>query len=207
MNHSKWLSVIGGIILFIGLSCALLSNHYEAKVMGNAALGIAIIGPNENSPAWKEKIQTRQLVDIFFYFGIFLTAIGIVLQTVGSIDKKINLKAFLQKEIEHTFRYSDFSIFCNAMIEYKGYLGDFAFDPEIDAFHGTVININDVITFYGSSVTELREEMQKSIEEYLVFCQEQGREPKKTFVQADELDCCNFSLNSEARDAEYFVRM
>ena len=97
MNHSKWLSVIGGIILFIGLSCALLSNHYEAKVMGNAALGIAIIGPNENSPAWKEKIQTRQLVDIFFYFGIFLTAIGIVLQTVGSIDKKINLKAFLQR--------------------------------------------------------------------------------------------------------------
>ena len=56
------------------------------------------------------------------------------------------------------------------MIEYKGYLGDFAFDPEIDAFHGTVININDVITFYGSSVTELREEMQKSIEEYFAFC-------------------------------------
>ncbi len=62
------------------------------------------------------------------------------------------------------------------MIEYKEYLGAVAFDPEIDAFHGTVININDVITFYGSSVTELREEMQKSIEEYFAFCQEQGRE-------------------------------
>ena len=62
------------------------------------------------------------------------------------------------------------------MIEYKGYLGDVAFDPELDAFHGTVININDVITFYGSSVAELREEMQKSIEEYFAFCHEQGRE-------------------------------
>ena len=40
------------------------------------------------------------------------------------------------------------------MIEYKGYLGDVVFDPEIDAFHGTVNNINDVITFYGSSVAE-----------------------------------------------------
>ncbi|MDE0086922.1 MAG: hypothetical protein OXU23_14475 [Candidatus Poribacteria bacterium] len=97
MNQSKRLSIIGGIILFVGLLCALGSNHYEAKVMGNAALGIAIVGPNENSPAWNEKVQTRQLADIFFYFGLFLTAIGIVLQTMGSIDKKINLKAFLQR--------------------------------------------------------------------------------------------------------------
>jgi len=51
------------------------------------------------------------------------------------------------------------------MIEYKGYLGVVDFDPEIDSFHGTVINTNDVITFYGSSVAELREEMQKSIKD------------------------------------------
>ena len=38
------------------------------------------------------------------------------------------------------------------MIEYKGYIGMLDFDPELDSFHGTVININDVITFYGSSV-------------------------------------------------------
>ena len=62
------------------------------------------------------------------------------------------------------------------MIEYKGYLADVVFDPEIDAFHGTVININDVVTFYGSSEAELRGEMQKSIEAYFAFCKEQGRE-------------------------------
>ena len=65
-----------------------------------------------------------------------------------------------------------------AMIEYKGYIGTFEFDSEIDSFHGTVINTNDVITFYGASVKELREEMQKSVEEYLVFCREQRREPE-----------------------------
>ncbi len=42
------------------------------------------------------------------------------------------------------------------MIEYKDYIGTFEFDSEIDSFHGTVININDVMTFYGLSVTELR---------------------------------------------------
>ncbi len=34
------------------------------------------------------------------------------------------------------------------MIEYKGYIGVVDFDPEIDLFHGTVINTNDVIMFY-----------------------------------------------------------
>ncbi len=67
------------------------------------------------------------------------------------------------------------------MIEYKGYIGAVNFDPEIDLFHGTVINTNDVITFYGASVTELREEMQKSIEGYLEFCTEQGITPEKPF--------------------------
>jgi len=67
------------------------------------------------------------------------------------------------------------------MIEYKGYIGVVEFDPEIDSFHGIVINTNDVITFYGSSVVELREEMHKSVEEYLEFCREQKREPEKPF--------------------------
>ena len=67
------------------------------------------------------------------------------------------------------------------MIEYKGYVGIFELDPEIDSFHGTVINTNDVITFYGSSVAELREEMRNSVDEYLEFCREKGREPEKPF--------------------------
>ena len=64
------------------------------------------------------------------------------------------------------------------MIEYKGYIGAVNFDPEIDLFHGTVINTNDVITFYGASVSELREEMQKSIEGYIEFCKEHEKTPE-----------------------------
>lgn len=67
------------------------------------------------------------------------------------------------------------------MIEHKGYIGAVDFDPEIDLFHGTVINTNDVITFYGASVAELREEMQRSIEGYFEFCKEQGKIPEKPF--------------------------
>ncbi len=67
------------------------------------------------------------------------------------------------------------------MIEYKGYIGVIDFDPEIELFHGTVINTQDVITFYGASVTELRAEMQKSLEVYFEVCEEQGKMPDKPF--------------------------
>ena len=43
------------------------------------------------------------------------------------------------------------------MIEYKGHVGVFEYDAEIDSFHGTVINTSDVITFCGSSVASCGE--------------------------------------------------
>ena len=67
------------------------------------------------------------------------------------------------------------------MIDYKGYVGVFDFQPDSGSFHGTVVNTNDVISFYGSSVAELRREMRRSVEEYLAFCREQDRPPEKPF--------------------------
>jgi hypothetical protein len=46
------------------------------------------------------------------------------------------------------------------MIEYKGHTGVFEFDPSIDAFHGRVVGLQDVLTFQGSSLDELRREME-----------------------------------------------
>ena len=96
------------------------------------------------------------------------------------------------------------------MIEYKGYIGAVNFDPEIDLFHGTVINTNDVITFYGASVVELHEEMQKSIEGYLEFCKEQGKIPEKPFsgefmVQMSPEMHCKLALNAERLHLDFDV--
>lgn len=70
------------------------------------------------------------------------------------------------------------------MIEYEGYIGVVDFDSEIDLFHGTVINTHDVISFYGASVTELRTEMQKSLEIYFEVCEEQGKLPDIFFLDS-----------------------
>jgi predicted HicB family RNase H-like nuclease len=67
------------------------------------------------------------------------------------------------------------------MIEYKGYTGVFEFDPSIDAFHGRVVGLRDVVTFQGRSLDDLRREMAESVEDYLELCAEVGKEPERPY--------------------------
>ena len=67
------------------------------------------------------------------------------------------------------------------MIEYKGYTGVFDFDPSIDAFHGRVVGLQDVVTFEGRSVDDLRAAMEDSVEDYLELCQEAGKEAERPY--------------------------
>ncbi len=67
------------------------------------------------------------------------------------------------------------------MIDYKGYSAVFEYDESVEAFHGRVVGLRDVVTFEGRSVAELRKEMKASIEDYLEFCAESGRDPEKPY--------------------------
>ena len=67
------------------------------------------------------------------------------------------------------------------MIEYKGYAAAFDYDEETDSLLAKVVNIRDTITFYASSVEELKREMQTSIDDYLAYCEERGIEPAKPY--------------------------
>ncbi len=67
------------------------------------------------------------------------------------------------------------------MIEYKGYTGVFEFDPSVDAFHGRVVGLLDVVTFEGRSVDDLRSAMEESVKDYLELCDEVGKEPERPY--------------------------
>ena len=67
------------------------------------------------------------------------------------------------------------------LLKYKDYHARIAFDPSADAFHGRVIGTRDVIDFYGRTPEELREELKKSVDEYLAWCAEEGTKPEKTW--------------------------
>lgn len=69
------------------------------------------------------------------------------------------------------------------MMEYKGYQASYKFDEEEGAFIGDVVNIDDIIFFYGDTVERLNEEFHFSIDDYLAACEEKGREPDKPFTK------------------------
>ncbi len=67
------------------------------------------------------------------------------------------------------------------MLIYKGYIGHVEFDDEAEIFHGNIINMRDVVTFQGSTVSEIKKAFKDSIEDYLAFCAERGESPDKPF--------------------------
>ena len=67
------------------------------------------------------------------------------------------------------------------MIDYKGYTGVFELDPSIDAFHGRIVGLRDVVTFEGRSLDELRRAMAESVEDYLELCAEAGKDPERSY--------------------------
>ena len=69
------------------------------------------------------------------------------------------------------------------MMEYKGYQASYKFDEEEGEFIGDVVNIDDIIFFYGDTVEQLNEEFRFSINDYLAACAEKGREPDKPFTK------------------------
>lgn len=67
------------------------------------------------------------------------------------------------------------------ILTYKGYQGRFEYDEKSDTFCGEVLNINDVVTFCGRSVDELKTGLADSVDDYLEFCAEKGRAPEKPY--------------------------
>jgi len=67
------------------------------------------------------------------------------------------------------------------MMTYKGYTGQVVLDPEASILLGRVIDTQDVITFEGTTVDELRRAFQDSVDDYLDFCQELSKEPDRPF--------------------------
>lgn len=68
-----------------------------------------------------------------------------------------------------------------SILTYKGYQGRFEYDQDADIFHGDVLHINDVVTFQGRSIDELKAALAESIEVYLEYCTRKGRPPQKPF--------------------------
>lgn len=66
-------------------------------------------------------------------------------------------------------------------MKYKGYEAVIEYDEVDQLFFGRVINTQDVISFDGKTVAELKESFEAVVEEYLEDCQREGKEPDKAY--------------------------
>jgi predicted HicB family RNase H-like nuclease len=64
---------------------------------------------------------------------------------------------------------------------YNGYHGSVEYSPEDDCLHGRLLNINDIITYEGNSLAEIKTAFRGSVDDYLVFCAETGKSPDKPY--------------------------
>ena len=63
------------------------------------------------------------------------------------------------------------------MIEHRGFIGHFVFDDQSNLFIGRVVNTNDLITFQGNSVSDVKEAFRDAVEDYINWCKKYRNVP------------------------------
>jgi len=69
----------------------------------------------------------------------------------------------------------------NDIIKHKNYYATVHFSTEDEVFYGKILGINDLVTFEGSSVKELKSAFKEAVEDYLETCKDADKEPEKTY--------------------------
>ncbi len=69
----------------------------------------------------------------------------------------------------------------NNTLVYKGFSARVEFDARDNIFFGRILGIEDLVTFHGESVSELREAFKEAVTDYLETCKAIGKKPQKPF--------------------------
>ena len=64
---------------------------------------------------------------------------------------------------------------------YKDYIGSVHFNAEDEIFFGKIEGIEDLISFEGSSVNELKKSFKEAVEDYIILCKETGKKTEKSY--------------------------
>ena len=69
----------------------------------------------------------------------------------------------------------------NDILQYKDYYATAHFSAEDEVFYGKIIGINDLVSFEGTTVKELKMAFEEAVEDYLDTCREVKKQPDKTY--------------------------
>ena len=69
----------------------------------------------------------------------------------------------------------------NPPLRYKGYTGSIEASVEDDCLHGRVQHIDDVITYEGQTVAEVKAQFESAVDQYLLHCASIGKAPERQY--------------------------
>ena len=67
-------------------------------------------------------------------------------------------------------------------LKYKGYIGSVAYSEPDKVFFGKIEGIEGLVNYEGESVSELTDAFREAVDDYLIFCEEHGWEPEKSYT-------------------------
>ena len=67
-------------------------------------------------------------------------------------------------------------------LKYKGYIGSVAYSEPDKVFFGKLEGIDGLVNYEGESVKELTDAFKEAVDDYLIFCEEHGLKPEKSYT-------------------------
>lgn len=67
------------------------------------------------------------------------------------------------------------------VLTHKGFAGSVHFSADDSVFHGRIEGIDDLVTFEGASVEELKAGFKEAVEDYVELCKRTGKHVEKSY--------------------------
>ncbi len=67
------------------------------------------------------------------------------------------------------------------VMTYKEYIGSVHFNAEDEVFYGKIEGIEDLISFEGKSVNELKMAFEEAVEDYVDLCKRENKDIEKSY--------------------------
>jgi predicted HicB family RNase H-like nuclease len=67
-------------------------------------------------------------------------------------------------------------------LKYKDFVGVVGYSAEDEVFHGKIDGIDGLVTFEAENSKDLKKAFQGAVDDYIVFCNEKGINPYKSFT-------------------------
>jgi predicted HicB family RNase H-like nuclease len=67
------------------------------------------------------------------------------------------------------------------VIKYKEYLGTVHFSAEDEVFYGKIEGVDDLVSFEGKTVEELKKAFVEAVDDYEELCRETGKSGEKSY--------------------------